>query len=178
MRTLQKLSIAVLATAISVTALAAQGRATTGPRQNRNVMHPPGRAARPPQTEMRRHRRAALRSGPAAKLLRLRERLNLSDEQVKQLESMNANRAGQLDRAAMMRARADLVEARRGDGNLDKVKAAYERIARLRTDFQVAQLKARQDARQVLNAEQRSQVDQLSKRLDRRPGRRSRAKPS
>ena len=96
---------------------------------------------------------------PATALLRMREGLNLTDEQVRRLQAIesSANRAP--NSAEMLRARADLMEAMRGDGNIDAARAAMERMNRLRTEQALAGLKARQDARSILTPEQRSRAE-------------------
>ena len=101
------------------------------------------------------------KGSPASTMLRMREELNLSEDRVRRLQQTRAaNRTP--NEAEMLRARADLMDAMRGDGNLDGARAAMERMNRLRTDQALAGLKARQDARNVLTAEQRSRPDNAS----------------
>lgn len=102
--------------------------------------------------------------GPAAGILRLRGYLSLSDDQVKRLEGLNQASVPGVDVAEMLRARADLLEANKGDGNLNAARAAMDRMNKLRTDRAVAQLKLRQDARAVLTAEQKARLDNLGAR--------------
>ena len=99
---------------------------------------------------------------PASAMLRMRAGLDLSEDQVRRLQQIEIAGNRTPDKAEMLRARADLMDAMRGDGNLDGARAAMERMNRLRTDQALAGLKARQDARNVLTAEQRSRADNAS----------------
>jgi len=102
------------------------------------------------------------RGGPAASLLRLREQLELTDDQVKRLEALQAVAPPEPKASEMMRAQADLMDATKGDVDLTKARAAFERMSRLRVDEQVAELKVRQDARSVLTAAQKTKFDNFS----------------
>lgn len=93
-------------------------------------------------------------------LLSQRQRLDLSDEQVRRLEALKTPTA-MLNQADMLRARADLMEATRGDGNLANARTAMERMSRLRNEHALAQLKAHQDVRSVLTATQRQTLDAM-----------------
>jgi len=99
----------------------------------------------------------------------MREQLELSDEQVKKLETLQSTARPQLNQADMLRAQADLMDATKGDVNVEKARGAYERMARLRTDVQVSQLKMQQDARNVLTPGQRTKADAM--RVSMRDGR-------
>jgi Spy/CpxP family protein refolding chaperone len=99
--------------------------------------------------------------GPAARLLRLREQLQLTDEQVKRLEALAAAPAPTPNRSAMLRAQADLLDAMRGDGNLEAARAALTKASQARNEQVLARLKAWQEARAVLTAQQKQQVDNL-----------------
>jgi Spy/CpxP family protein refolding chaperone len=99
------------------------------------------------------------RGGPAANLLRLREQLELTDDQVKRLEALQAVAPPEPKASDMMRAQADLMDATKGDVNLEKARAAFERMSRIRVDEQVAELKVRQDARNVLTPAQKTKFD-------------------
>lgn len=101
------------------------------------------------------------RANPAAMLLRLRAALELTDDQVKRLEALRDTPAPARNAADMLRARADLLEANQGDGNLTKARAALDRLSTLRNERLIAGLKQRQDARAVLTAQQKARLDNL-----------------
>jgi Spy/CpxP family protein refolding chaperone len=103
-------------------------------------------------------------------LLRMRGPLALSPEQVKRLEALAEAPMPKIDRAGQLRAKAELVDAMQGDGNLAAARAAMDKMAKLRTDRMFAGLKARQDARAVLTPAQKSKVDNLRQRLGARAG--------
>jgi Spy/CpxP family protein refolding chaperone len=111
-----------------------------------------GPATMPPRSRM---------GGPGMDLIRMREQLELNDEQVKKLEALQSTTRPQLNQADMLRAQADLMDATKGDVNVEKARGAYERMARLRTDVQISQLKARQDVRNVLTPAQRTKADAM-----------------
>lgn len=98
---------------------------------------------------------------PAAAFLRMRQQLDLSDDQVKRLEALQAAPAAQRNEADALRARADLMDATRGDGNMGAARAALERMSRIRNEQVLAGLKSRQDARNVLTAAQKARIDNL-----------------
>lgn len=102
---------------------------------------------------------------PAAQMLRLRQQLNLTDEQVQKLETLAKVDAPRRNEADALRARADLMDAMQGDGNLSAARAALDKMSRLRNEQVVAGLKQRQDARAVLTADQRRIVDNARQRL-------------
>lgn len=102
---------------------------------------------------------------PAAQMLRLRQQLGLSDEQVQKLETLAKADVPRANAADALRARADLMEAMQGDGNLSGARAALDKMSRLRNEQVVATLKQRQDARAVLTADQRRIVDNTRQRL-------------
>ncbi len=102
---------------------------------------------------------------PAAQMLRLRQQLNLTDEQVQKLETLAKADAPRRNAADALRARADLMEAMQGDGNLSAARAALDKMSRLRNEQVVAGLKQRQEARAVLTADQRQIVDNARQRL-------------
>ncbi len=97
---------------------------------------------------------------PAAMLLRGRTALGLSAEQVTRLEALAASQATTLvpPTAAALRARADLIDATRGDGDLSAARRAMERMQQLRLEMMLARLKARQEARALLSAEQKTKL--------------------
>jgi hypothetical protein len=98
-------------------------------------------------------------------LLRQRDQLGLTADQVKKLEALQATPQPQVNAADLLRARADLMDATRGDANPEKARAAMDRMAKLRTDVAVARLKARQEARNVLTPAQKAQVDAMAQRM-------------
>ncbi len=102
---------------------------------------------------------------PAARMLRLRQQLNLTDEQVQKLETLAKADAPRRNAADALRARADLMDAMQGDGNLSAARAALDKMSRLRNEQVLAGLKQRQDARAVLTADQRRIVDNARQRL-------------
>lgn len=97
---------------------------------------------------------------PAAMLARLKQPLNLTDDQVKRLEALASQQRTALEPnvGAMLRARADLADARKGEGDIAATKKALEKLAALRIDQQVAHLKAAQEARAILTADQREKL--------------------
>ena len=97
---------------------------------------------------------------PAAMLAHMKAQLNLTDDQVKRLETLAAQQKGALEPnvGAMLRARADLADARKGEGDLVATRKALEKLATLRVDGAMAHLKAMQDARAILTAEQREHL--------------------
>lgn len=97
---------------------------------------------------------------PAAKLAQHKAALNLTDDQVKRLEALAAQQKGALEPnvGAELRARADLADARKGEGDLVATRKAMDKLAQLRIDGQMAHLKAMQDARAILSAEQRDKL--------------------
>lgn len=98
---------------------------------------------------------------PASAFLRMRQQLALTDDQVKRLEALQAAPVPQRNQSDMLRAQADLMDATRGDGNISAARAALERMSRVRTEQTLAGLKARQDARNVLTATQKSKIDNM-----------------
>lgn len=104
---------------------------------------------------------------PAAMLLRGRNELALTDDQIKRLEALAAAQSTSLvpPASAMMRARADLMDATKGDGDLAAARRAMERLAQIRTDAMLARLKARQEARAILSAEQKAKLVSLEQEM-------------
>lgn len=111
------------------------------------------------------------RGNAAAMLLRLKERLALTDDQVKRLEAQAAAGAPKANASDMLRARADLMDAMQGDGNLGGARTALERMSRLRTDRMIAGLKQRQEARAVLTDDQKRTLDNMRQGARERGGR-------
>ena len=107
---------------------------------------------------------------PASHLLRMREQLELTDDQVKKLEALQSSPQPTLNESEMLRARADLMDATKGDVSLEKARAAFDRMARVQTDAQIAQLKSRQELRNVLTLPQRTQFDAMSRTMRDRRG--------
>jgi hypothetical protein len=100
----------------------------------------------------------------------MRAQLELSDDQVAKLEALRSAPRPTLNQADMLRAQADLMDATKGDVNAEKARAAFDKMARLRTDMQVAQLKSRQDVRNVLTPAQRSKMDAFTTNMRGRRG--------
>ena len=96
---------------------------------------------------------------PASALLRMRQGLGLSDDQVRRLEQIASSGNRAPDPAEMTRARTDLERAMQGDGNIDAARAALERMNRIRTEQTLASLRSRQEAFNVLTPEQRSRAE-------------------
>lgn len=101
------------------------------------------------------------RGNPAAMLLRLRSELSLTDDQVKRLEALRNTPAPKSNASELLRARADLMDAMQGDGNLPKARTALDRMSALRNERMIGGLKLRQDARAVLTAEQKTTLDNM-----------------
>lgn len=97
---------------------------------------------------------------PAAHVLQMRAALALSDDQVKRLETLAASQRITLEpnRGAMLRAEADMADAMKGEGDLVAARAAMDKMSRLHNDAAIAHMKAMQDARAVLTAEQRDKM--------------------
>lgn len=102
---------------------------------------------------------------PAAQMLRLRQQLNLTDEQVRRLETLAKADVPRRNSADVLRARADLMEAMQGDGNLSAARSALDKMSRLRNEQLVAGLRQRQEARAVLTVDQRRIVDNARQRV-------------
>lgn len=150
-------AVALLAASLHTTPLDAQ------PVRQRSAR--PAAAADSAQPRQMRMQRAQRPSHPAAQLLRLREQLALTDAQVQRLESLQKTPLPQVRQSDIMRAQADLLDATRGDGNPEAARAALERMNKLRVDQQVAVIRARKDARDVLTAEQKAQLTQVEQRF-------------
>lgn len=101
--------------------------------------------------------------GPAGALLAARAQLGLTDDQVKRLETLATQQGAALAPAPgdMMRARADLLDAMKGEGDAAALKRAMDKAHQLRTERALAMLKARQDARAILTADQRVKADAM-----------------
>ncbi|MFN8875723.1 MAG: Spy/CpxP family protein refolding chaperone [Gemmatimonadota bacterium] len=99
--------------------------------------------------------------GPAAALLAARGPLGLTAEQVTRLEALAASQARAMpgNPGDMLRARADLLDAMKGEGDAAMLRKAMERMHQLRMDRALATLKARQEARTILTADQRAKAD-------------------
>lgn len=152
-------ALAVVLAAMAMTTAAGAQQTTT----RRGAANTRARASMTDSARTRVMRpQVAARSGsPAAQLLRLRSSLNLSDEQVQRLETLQKAGSPSLNRADMLRAQADLLEATRGEVNLAAARKAMDRMSSLRNDQAIAALKARQDARAVLTPDQKARYDNL-----------------
>jgi Spy/CpxP family protein refolding chaperone len=98
---------------------------------------------------------------PAARMLQMRTQLELTDEQVKRLEALQGAPAPRNAAPEMLRARADLMEAMQGDGNLTKARAALDRASALRNERMIAAMRQQQEARAVLTAPQKAKLDAM-----------------
>jgi Spy/CpxP family protein refolding chaperone len=108
------------------------------------------------------------RGNPAGMLLRMRSELQLTDEQVKRLEALQDAPAARANEDDLLRARADLLDATQGDGNLSKARTALDRMSALRNEQLMAGLKQRQEVRGVLTAQQKTRLDNMRRELRQR----------
>ncbi len=120
-------------------------------------------------------RMPAVRAGgvPAAQLLRLRDQLVLTEEQVKRLETLaeSQRKALTVSPGQTLRLRADLMDAMAGDGNPTAARAALDKMSAARNERIVAGMRARQEARAVLTPAQVSKLEtQRNARGGARPG--------
>jgi len=99
--------------------------------------------------------------GAASTYLRMRQQLGLTEDQVTRLEALQSAAPPPRNESDMLRARADLMDATRGDGNISAARAALDRMSRITNDETLAGLKNRQDTRNVLTAAQKSRVDKM-----------------
>lgn len=111
-------------------------------------------------------------TSPAAQLLAARGPLALTDEQAARLERLAVAQQGTLTGAPgdLLRARADLLDAMKGEGDAVALKRAMDRLHQLRTDRALARLKARQEARAILTADQRAKADAMRGQMRRNRG--------
>ncbi|WP_396200477.1 Spy/CpxP family protein refolding chaperone [Gemmatimonas sp.] len=107
---------------------------------------------------------------PAAMLLRARQQLGLTDDQVKRLEALASAPAPKSSASDRMRAQADLLDATQGDGNMAGARAALDKLSRVRNDQLLARIKTQQDVRAVLTPVQRAKVDNVRQQLRNRAG--------
>ena len=96
---------------------------------------------------------------PAASILAQRDFLKLSDDQVNRLNTLSASELPGINEPELLRARADLLEATKGNINMSAARVALDKISRVTNDKTLAELKVRQDARNILTAEQRTQLE-------------------
>ena len=112
--------------------------------------------------------------GPAAAMLAARESLGLTADQVSRLEALAATQAKAMpgNPGDAMRARADMLDAMKGEGDAAALKRAMDRMHQVRTERALAALRFRQEARAVLSAEQRAKADawMASRRMGRGGG--------
>jgi len=99
--------------------------------------------------------------GAASSYLRMRQQLGLTEDQVTRLASLQSAARPPRNDTDMLRARADLMDATRGDGNISAARAALDRMSRITNDETLAGLKNRQDTRNVLTAAQKSRRDNM-----------------
>ena len=150
MRT-QRLGMALIAAVVMALPLAAQpgrGQGDRAPRTRGDdapTMVPGGRRA----------------MAPAAALLRQRQQLVLTDEQVTKLEALAASQQQALTRnpGQQLRLQADLMDAMAGTANPTAVRAALDKISAERNGRVVAGLQARNEALAVLTPAQRTRAE-------------------
>lgn len=111
-------------------------------------------------------------------LIAMKGQLELTDDQIRKLEALRDAPRPQRNGADLLRARADMMDAMQGDGDLAKARAAMDKMSGLRNDEQLARLKERQDVRNVLTAPQKTRLDNVRgmMRGQMREGMRSRMK--
>lgn len=107
---------------------------------------------------------------PAAMLLRARQQLALTEDQVKRLEALASAPAPKSNASDKMRAQADLLDATQGDGNMAGARAALDKLSRVRNDQLLARIKTQQDVRAVLTPVQRAKIDNRRQQLRNRAG--------
>ena len=103
-------------------------------------------------------------------LLRARQQLALTEDQVKRLEALASAPAPKSNASDRMRAQADLLDATQGDGNMAGARAALDKLSRVRNDQLLARIKTRQDVRAVLTPVQRAKIDSRRQQLRNRAG--------
>ncbi len=96
---------------------------------------------------------------PAASILAQREYLKLTDDQVNRLNTVATSESPGMNEPELLRARADLIEATKRNINLSAARAALDKMSRVTNERTIAALKLKQDARNVLTAEQIAQLD-------------------
>ena len=94
-------------------------------------------------------------------LIAMKAQLELTDDQVRKLEALRDGPHPSRNESELLRARADMMDAMQGDGDLTKARAAMDKTSRLRNDDQLARLKERQDVRNVLTAAQKTKLDNM-----------------
>jgi Spy/CpxP family protein refolding chaperone len=152
---------AALGMSATADAQAGAGRGRGGPPRAGGQPGAPGAPAAAPLAQ----RPRVTGWGPAALFLRQRDRLQLTDEQVRRLEALANAPRPRGTASDLLRARADLMDAMQGDGNLTAAKAAMDRMASVRTARALDGMKRLQEARAVLTPAQRAQVEQARRGL-------------
>ena len=99
--------------------------------------------------------------GASGMLISMKGQLELTDDQIKKLEALRNAPRPKRNEAELLRARADMVEAMEGDGDLVKARAAMDKMSGLRNNEQIARIKERQDVRNVLTAVQKTRLDNM-----------------
>jgi len=168
-----RLLLAATFASLSMTSLseAQGGGAASRPRDGQRpagAMRRGGDAPGPEGAAGPRREQAGGRGHPARMVLRLRQQLQLTDEQVQKLQALQDAPAPRMNEADMLRARADLLEATQGDGNAARARAALDRLSALRNERLIAGLRQRQEARAVLTSAQKTRLDNLRSDLRRR----------
>ena len=98
-------------------------------------------------------------------LIGMKAQLELTDDQVRKLEALRNGPHPRRNKSELLRARADMMDAMQGDGDLPKARAAMDKMSRLRNDEQLARLKERQDVRSVLTASQKTKLDNMRAKM-------------
>ena len=136
--------------------------AASAPVQQRQAAPPVGRQG--PRGSGASHGRDG-QSGPgrgaAGMLIAMKAQLELTDDQVRKLEALRDGPHPSRNESELLRARADMMDAMQGDGDLTKARAAMDKMSRLHNDDQIARLKERQDVRNVLTAAQKTTFDNM-----------------
>ena len=104
--------------------------------------------------------RRAAGASPAGQILVQREKLGLTDDQVARLEALKTSFASkEMPPADMAKLREELASASRGEANLSAARAALNKINEAQNEVVLTRLKAHNEARAVLNADQQATFD-------------------
>lgn len=127
--------------------------------------HRPGQPMHHQMQEMRgQPMMMAMMEGPRM-ALRERERLGLSEDQVRELEAVQ-DRMRQAHRQPMERMRAmhrELAAAMNDELDEAEARAALQRMAEVRTEMGLAMLRARQETRAILTEQQRERLSEVGR---------------
>jgi Spy/CpxP family protein refolding chaperone len=166
---MKRVTLAILTLAVATAAVAAVAAAPPPIAEGESTIEPAAGPGMPGAWRRGFHGRFGHRmGGPLARLLhgddRLATELKLTAAQKRQLvEIGDAQRRKAIDtRAEMERARLDLETLMREDGpDRARVDQAIDRLARLRGEQMKAAFGVRLEARRILTAEQRRQLEQM-----------------